>query len=65
MPPVRVGLETGGKAGDREHEAGDGSDGRDKEAWVGGKEGIRKVMSKAKLGRQAGRSASHRKTRIE
>lgn len=35
MPPVRVGLETGGKAEDREHGAGDGSDDRDIEAWVG------------------------------
>lgn len=49
MPPVWVGLDTGGKAGDREQGAGDGSDGRDKEAWVGGKEGIWKAMSKATL----------------
>lgn len=34
MPPVRVGLETGGKAEDIEHGAGDGSDDRDIEAWV-------------------------------
>lgn len=34
MPPVRVGLETGGKAEDREHGAGDGADDRDIEAWV-------------------------------
>lgn len=39
MPPVWAGLETGGKAEDREHGAGDCSDERDIEAWGGRKEG--------------------------
>ncbi len=43
MPPVWEGLETGGKAEDREHGAGDCSDDRDIEAWGGRKEGIQKA----------------------
>lgn len=43
MPPVWEGLETGGKAEDREHGAGGCSDDRDIEAWGGRKEGIQKA----------------------
>lgn len=39
MPPEWVGLETDGKAEDREHGEGDGSDDRDKETWERYKEG--------------------------
>lgn len=38
MPPVWVGLETGGKAEDREHGAGGCSGERDIEAWGGRKQ---------------------------
>lgn len=46
MPPVWVGLETGGKAEDREHGAGDCSDDRDIEAWVGKEEGFWKARKR-------------------
>lgn len=43
MPPEWVGLETGGKAADKEHGTVDCSVDTEREAWVGGNEESGKV----------------------
>jgi len=54
MPPVWVGLETGGKAADKEHGAGDCSDDRDIEAWIGRREGVWKVRKQCRSAGETG-----------